>query len=335
MLGNDRFGTTAVLAGFYFLPLLTWAATSANAETIVFEIPGAVDILGITVNSSGDLTGWFEDANFDRHCFVWSSAVGVTTFDIPDGPVCTSVGIDDRGSVAGSYIASRRKEGGFVRAPDGTITTFRGPKGERSIQPQGSSLNGFVAGDVVPGGEYWLPKGFIRDRRRHLFTFSVPGSDYAIATCTNDSPTVAGYWGTGGNGGAFVRSSDGTIATFLEGSNPYPTHINNQDQIVGYFSSGSELDGFLRAGNGSIVTFAVAGAKTTSPASINAAGTVVGTTYDGVNYRGFIRATDGTITTYAPPNAINAFLDTINDVGEMAGTYQDAEGQAHVFETIP
>src|ERR1043166_2623663 len=310
---NIRRGSMVLSLGA--MAMLQLFGLSANAKTIKFAIPNSVDILPININSSGDVAGWYEDADYAAHCFIWSPAVGVTSFDIPYGPRCEAVGIDDNGLAYGTYQAGRR-QAGFVRAPDGTITTFRGPKGERSIQPQSNSLNGFVAGDVA-GGKPLIFEGFVRDPQGHVEIF---GPDGTIAWCVNDSGATAGNWGQN-VGEAFLRQPDGTIVTFSVNSyETYPSHLNDKGQVVGFFYPPNEGDGFIRQSDGTLTTFVAPDAKYTYPYSINNDGTVVGWTYDGYSVsRGFVRKPEGTITIVLPRHATNSAIYGINDSGQMAG----------------
>jgi len=161
---------------------------------------------------------------------------------------------------------------GFVRAADGTITTFDAP-GAGTGSGQGTvagSINqdGVIAGDYVdPGG---VEHGFVRAADGTITTFDATGA------------------GTG------------------PGQGTYPQGINPAGAISGLFLDASSVGhGFLRAPGGAITTFDAPGAGTTciggvpfSPTcqgtyaiDINPAGAIVGWYVDASNVaNGFLRS---------------------------------------------
>lgn len=110
-------------------------------------------------------------------------------------------------------------------------------------------------------------------------TIDLPGETGQIAQVGGISPhnTIAGfYWRNDGTKPGFVRTSDGTVTTFVpvDGAQTIVTGINAKDQVVGYtFGGGSPA--FVRSADGTVVTFNVS--ATTVAACINDKGQVAGT----------------------------------------------------------
>jgi chitodextrinase len=69
----------------------------------------------------------------------------ITVFDVPNavGTFASAIGTD--GSVTGYWLDASYNYHGFVRAPDGTFTTFD-PKGSVSTLPYGINGKGVVTG---------------------------------------------------------------------------------------------------------------------------------------------------------------------------------------------
>jgi hypothetical protein len=168
---------------------------------------------------------------------------------------------------------------GFLRAPDGTITTFDAP-GSRSttassINPAGA-ITGFYS--ATSGHDH----GFVRATDGAFTTFDPPGSIYITPSGINPAGAITGYYlDLAFVRHDFLRAPDGTITTFdVPGATTWAFSINPAGAITGYYQDGTSFNyhGFLRAPDGIITTFDVPGALFTFPFSINPAGRSRGTT---------------------------------------------------------
>ena len=129
--------TNAVAHGFVRAP---------NGTITTFDAPGASTgpgtpknfpgpgTLPISINTAGDVAGAYTDSNHVVHAFVRSANGTITTFDAPgagtsSGLVPGTVGgsINDAGNIAGMYSDASNVFHGFVRAANGTITSFDAP----------------------------------------------------------------------------------------------------------------------------------------------------------------------------------------------------------------
>jgi hypothetical protein len=190
------------------------------------------------------------------------------TLDVPGAFYGTlPVGINPAGAIAGVYADAGAVSHGFVRAPDGTITTFDA-SGAGTGPGQGTMLGpghvGGYCGPVInPAGTitgYYVDvndafHGFLRARDGSITTFDAPGA---------------------GNG-------------FGQGTNPVA--ITPAGAITGYYVEASYAQhGFLRARDGTFTTFDPPGSVFTVANSISPGGAITGAFSDASNAtHGFLR----------------------------------------------
>jgi probable HAF family extracellular repeat protein len=263
------------------------------------------------------------------------------TFDIPDAVVTTPWAINLEGRVTGRYFDSNFIHHGFVRDPNGAITTFDVPGAGTKSPGSGTAafaINraGAITGNVTT--DQYNTYGFIRTPEGKFIVFSAPKADpYIGCTCAetiNDRGDVAGNVIDSGNTThGFLRTAEGNITTYevpaigakpAAGTGPgqgtivnYSNSLNNAGYIVGFYIDSAYYDrSYLRAPDGTITVFEAPlsapneymgeGSNTqgTVGQSINSTGTICGITIDkfGV-WHGFKLASDGTYTLFDAPNA--------------------------------
>ncbi len=255
-----------VVTGYY---ITTWAATrgfvrDADGTITTFAVPGAQSTLPVSINHAGDITGYYL---------------------LPPPAV-----------YQGSFYGAVPQ--GFVRAADGTISTF------------GNTANGY--GDTH---ELWVEPIAINDAGE------VVGNE-------NDGPGSAG----------FMRSASGTVEKFPPGGSvpadlESVTGLNASGAILGFTTQGFITEqGFLWTGNGvpgfpisqSATPIIVDGSVWTMPTGINAEGTIVGCYQKKLaDLLYFMRDREGVITTLDIPGSEECHI-TINDAGTTMGTYRNA-----------
>jgi len=187
--------------------------------------------------------------------------------------------INPAGTIAGYYADASGAFHGFLRARDGTITTFDAPG---AIDTFSYSINPAEAIAGTYDDANGVNHGFLRAPDVAITTFDVPGA------------------GTG--------SGQGTIAA----------STNPTGAIAGWYIDASNVNhGFLRAPDGAITNFDAPGAGTGSGQGtfvftvdlLNPAGAIAGVSLDACNvYHGFLRAPDGAITAFDAPGAGNGRL---------------------------
>lgn len=298
---------------------------SPKGAITTFDVPGAGTGSGqgtqpFSINPSGTITGYFTDASGLSHGFVRAPDGTITTFDVPGAgrplscppPLICSNGtqgasINPAGTIAGQYADTSGVFHGFLRSPDGTITTFDAPGAGTSLG-QGT-----------------------------LITF---------ADGINPAGAIGGIYADAGNiFHGFVRAPDGTFTTFDPQGSVFTNNsgIMPNGTVASYFvDASSVLHGYVRTPDGSFTTFDAPGAGTgsgqgTFTENINAEGAITGQYIDasGVNH-GFLRAKNGAITTFDAPGAgTGSGQGTIpvsnNPANTISGFYNDASGVAHAF----
>ena len=299
-------------------------------------------------------------ANAQEGTFVTFDAPGAGTGAL-QGTV--PLAIDPAGTITGFYTdAATGTNRGFVRTPDGAITTFDGI-------PWGISLSGTITGTASTGGP---TTGFVRARDGSITTFEVPDAVNGVfPSGISPAGVITGtYFDANGATHGFLRAPDGTITAFdapgagtgfFEGT--WALNINPPGAVAGCYEDFDSSHGFLRARDGTITTFDAPDAggvscPLASPAqgffpyafgtfplvSINPAGEMTGSYFEpisgnpfGGNWRGFLRAKDGSFTTFdavpspSSPCCTWTFGISINPAGVIAGFDNDAAFVNHGF----
>ena len=88
----------------------------------------------VALNQFGAIAGYVIDANSVVHGYLRSPWGEITTFDIPgagpQGIGCyndCSIGLNNRGAITGYYLDANNVYHGFVRSPEGKVTSFDAP----------------------------------------------------------------------------------------------------------------------------------------------------------------------------------------------------------------
>jgi hypothetical protein len=205
-----------------------------------------------------------------------------TTFDPPGSTFTFPSAITPTRVIIGSYGDASGVTHGFLRARDGSITSFDAPPG------------GFI------GGSFYIYGG-------------PPPS-------VNPAEAITGtYFDASFVEHGFLRTRDGTFTT-IDFPGAFFTEalaINPAGVIVGDFCNADTCyQGFLRTPDG---TFTVINANAGVPTGgINPAGAIAGTAADGSN-SGYLRSPDGTFTTFNPPGATATAVLAINPAGAITG----------------
>ena len=272
--------------------------------------------------------------------FVRDALGNVAIFN-PDGSTGTQpIAISAQGFVTGSYESAGRTLG-FVRAPDGTITSFQ------AVQffffttlPSDINASGAITGSV--GGGNTIP-AFLRLPDGTFTGFSVPFGKGTVPFAINEVGAITGvsFQFISDSPQGFVSSPDGTYIFLSVGFyETIPFGINTSGTIAGFYRNPpiSDQGGFVRSPDGTVTKFALPGGgsvppevpgrlfygKSTSGVSggINAQGSVTGTYVDQNNIsHGFLRSPNGTLATIdLGPGNTSAV--SINDLGEVTGSYQ-------------
>ena len=272
------------------------------------------------------------------------------TFD-PSGSQGTyPAAISDAGVITGDYYDSNNVSHGFVRTPNGEITTFDAP-GAGSTPglglgtfPESITWAGAITGYYTDAND--AAHGFLRDSKGDFTEFDVTGAGTGSGQGTyadniNEKGEIAGDYIESDNVyHGFLRTPDGNIVTFNakgagtgSGQGTFPASvdgINLLGAIAGsYQDANNVLHGYVRTPFGSIITFDAPGAGTgpgpalcvfcpgTGSSGINLLGVIVGTLLDNNTvWHGYVRSPGGFITTFEAP-----------DAGSTPGSFQGTVAQ--------
>jgi hypothetical protein len=163
------------------------------------------------------------------------------------------------GAIAGFYVDAQRVAHGYVRAPDGAITTFDVPgAGATPGSFQGTlsaaiNSDGAITGAYVDAGDVY--HGFLRAANGAITKFDVPGATQGtVPGSINPVGSIVGYYtdAMGANHG-FLRTSDGNFTTIDgpgAGKGPdqgtFPNSNNPAGSITGEYLDGNSMrHGFL------------------------------------------------------------------------------------------
>src|SRR5215831_12155095 len=119
----------------------------------------------------------------------------IITFDAPGAVNGTEVaGINPGGLIAGSYIDANNVFHGYVRAKDGTFTTYDAP-GAGTGSGQGTFTNGINTAGAITGAvtdSSNATHGYVRAQNGTSTNFDAPGSTFTIPESINPSGVIAG-----------------------------------------------------------------------------------------------------------------------------------------------
>ena len=119
-----------------------------DGSFITFDVPGAGPDKGQceSINPAGTITGVYTTGVspiFVAHGYVRARDGTITTIDVPgagtgsgQGTFTASTGgLNPAGAIVGGYLDASNVNHGFVRAPDGTFTTFDVPRAGYRLRP--------------------------------------------------------------------------------------------------------------------------------------------------------------------------------------------------------
>jgi len=313
--------------------VLASASSALYAQTVTtFDVPGAADTFPQSINTSGQVTGYYRDhVTFQPHGFVRDANGILTTFDVADSIYTMPQAINVEGQITGTYQDAASELHGFLRQPDGGITSFDGV-GSNSTIARAISPGGLITGyyqDVA--GTH----GFLRKRDGTMISFDAPGNfPITFPQAINRKGQITG-WNfdqPGASGRGFVREVDGTFSRPFD-FETYPAAINAEGEVTGYWGDSSNR-GFLSQPDGNEVFFDVVNSSISAiPTAIDHAGRIAGWYYDfDTNCLcGFLRKRDGTFTTFSASDSSSQTFPTAMNGHQIAGYYTDENGNRHGF----
>jgi probable HAF family extracellular repeat protein len=248
-----------------------------------------------------------------------------TTLDYPGAVATVASGINDLGTIVGSYYNSDGSEHGFLY--DGkTFTGFDYPEAAWT-EPAGINQ----AGDVVGYYGYAtdnLMHGFLRTADKKFSTIDRLGRFNTMPFGINSSLTIVGCMHNPGTMHGWTMQN----GVFISLSPAYEmyTAINDPGTIVGwYYAAPGSIRSFVLSGTGQM-DFDYPGATNTQAYGINVYGTVVGWYGLAASSHGF-ELSNGQFTSIDVSGATRTRAFGINSPGTIVGYFVDATGGIHGF----
>jgi probable HAF family extracellular repeat protein len=258
--------------GFAVTLALSVAPVPSDAITFnftTFDVPGALTLTEASgINDTGDIVGTYNTSTANVG-FLLDKHGNLTTFNALGSDDTIAEGINNAGQVVGHFF-----DHGFLREPDGTVTSFDAPGPEpHTIIPYGINDSGQISGTLANPVQ-----GFVKDGST-VTAFDVPGGTDTNARGLNNAGDVVGTFtdGTGERNEGFLKEGGTFVTIDIAGASSIVAFgINDHEQIVGDFSdTAGTAHGFFYDG-GDITPFDVPGAAFTQAEGINNRGEVVG-----------------------------------------------------------
>jgi hypothetical protein len=325
---------------------------------ISFQVPDSRATFPLSINEAATVTGYSINNSGVSSGFVRYQDGQIITFDVPGSVATIPVSINTAGDITGYYnLPSKTQPSydipqGFVRTPEGKITTFGNPvttASSSSFWAQPVTIN--VAGEII--GNYpdvaLASVVFLRSAAGVVLTFSLSlGSHYStVATGLNAGGAIVGYASSQSLNLAegFLWSGQGTPPNPGGGFTPitvagstgtFPTGINAEGTIVGCYAAGGLYHYFMRARDGVVKTLYIPGtvpncmatfapgfiAVVPQPILVNDQGTIIGYTINAAQIAtAFIRLEDGVVTTFNYPGSKETIPTSINNCDVITGYY--------------
>ncbi|MGO9766906.1 MAG: hypothetical protein ACLPM8_14795 [Myxococcaceae bacterium] len=278
------------------------------------------------------------------------------TFDPPGAAGgSAAVSINLFGVIAGQWVDEGGTAHGYLRAPNGTFTSFDPPESIDTLV-QSINLEGATTGYYYDAS--FNQHGFIRTPSGAYVSFDAPGDVDGINpfSINQFGETTGTFWDLNNTPHGFVRYPNGTLTVFdAPGADQgtLASGLNAAGAISGdYHASAPVSDGytyrshgFLRAPDGAILSFDVPGAGDTYGSGVNDQGAITGiwVVAHGDVEHGYVRSPDGKFTTFDAPGAGTGTGGTpgntqqgtepsfINGAGEVVGDYFDDNSVYHGF----
>ena len=216
------------------------------------------------INSNGDVVGWSNTANNERHAFLYSGGV-VRDLGTLGGATSQAQAINASGQIVGYGLAANGATHAFLYR-DGTLSDLGAPTGETESRAYAINASGQIVGYI--GGSANIPRAFIHaggtfTDLNTLIPTRVAGtsgfSNLTFATAINDAGQIVGI-------GSYIQSgaTSSTTHGFLLTPVPavYPAALTASPGGTVAFASSTTLPGATY--QWSLNGFAIAGATSAS-----------------------------------------------------------------------
>lgn len=197
----QRINAAGAIAGYFFdaFQNATGFVRSPNGTITTFFSASGGGIFVRAINANGAIVGFYGSPS-GTHGFLRDPGGTLTTIDVPGAISTQAISIDDNGAITGWFQQQRGVRFiGFVRAPDGTLTTFAP---ELHTKPSSINSEGWITGST---GGTLLGHGFVRSPDGTIVVFDAPGCLATHGVSINTQGVIAGWCDVGFRGHAFLR----------------------------------------------------------------------------------------------------------------------------------
>jgi hypothetical protein len=285
------------------IPVDSMAATlaTANYSFVIINVPNAAFVQPNAVNDAGVVAGYYDDASYNSHGFIWQDG-NVTTIDYPGALQTLLTGINGYGIVSGVYTDASNNNHGFTYSlANSTWTVLPAislpdiPGDWPWVIYQGTNLGINNHGDVIGCASSYDSQALSwiwHPGSRSYSYFTIPGAAEAT-TCAqvfNNSGHAVGEmtaaYGTARGSLAFLQDGADDYQTFdstqlLTASSFLPPFgVNDSDTVVGTAVSSTGVVGFIRARDGVLKLVNDTAYAQTYVTGINNHQVLVGDVYD-------------------------------------------------------
>jgi len=282
--------------GFVINPLADKAYTG-------IDYPGALLTSAFGINNSGNIVGFYQDANHNSHGFFYNRVTSsFASIDYPN-PVCTSGtdarGINNRGDIIGACTDNANNFYGYLLTAEG-FSPVQAP-GHRSTIPQRISPKGTIVGCIHDQNTSTTMFGMSLDSGGFNFfggTFGgLDGNGFMNNGVTKGGRIVAGlFMDTSLNRtrAYIVRRGVATSFDYPNAALTQAWDVNAEGDVVGvYRDTDGRIHGYLRSADGEFTSIDFPGATLTRAFGINTAGDIVGTYVASGVQHAFVRSAKG------------------------------------------
>lgn len=205
-----------------------------------FDVPGALTTEVTGVDTRGGVAGTYTDAQNVFRSYLRRTNGRIVKFTPKPWSNGITTAIGQQGAILGYYSS---KQHAFLRATDGTFTTFDAPGSAHGTRPLAMNAKGLIAGDVDDVGNQ--DHGFLRKPDGSFETFDGPDAVQTYISGINLRGVICGtYFDRTNHEHSFTRAPDGTIVVF-DLPTAEVTAIDRQGITAGSYFDG-KWHGFLR-----------------------------------------------------------------------------------------
>jgi len=201
-------GRTGIL-GPNYLGVTYGFILGPNGQTITFQSPSASTsgflngTTSLSINRSGDTTGYYYDANYIAHSYIRSADGTFTEFEVPGAGTNSYTGawpimIDDSGNVIGFYYDNAFTSHPYIRLADGSFTQITLPPGMNTqVFVNWVNRNGDFTGTYTDANGAFHT--YVSLKNGHFLFFTDPEAGTSAMQGTvpvriNNAGQVAGYY---------------------------------------------------------------------------------------------------------------------------------------------